>query len=111
MTVATIHVPQKWTFASKVEWHYDWIENPLVIALNAANPANSEAFYEYPLLRFDSVSVAPQYRQYVKNQQQGGSGQRMATGAISMPVQQPIQAMTLFIRQARPNADIKWVGT
>jgi len=111
MTVGTIHVPQKWSFASKVEWHYDWIENPLVVALNATNPANSEAFYEYPLLRFDSVSVAPQYRQYVKNQQQGGSGQRMATGAISMPVQQPIPAMTLFIRQARPNADIKWVGT
>jgi len=111
MTVATFHVPQKWTFASKVEWHYDWIENPLVVAVHAANPANSEAFYEYPLLRFDSVSVAPQYRQYTKNQQQGPPGQRMATGAISMPLQQPIPAMTLFIKQARPNTDIKWVGT
>lgn len=111
MTVATLRVPQKWTFASKVEWHYDWIENPLVVAVHAANPANSEAFYEYPLLRLESISVAPQYRQYAKNQQQGRPGQRMTTGAISMPLQQPIPAMTLFIRQARPNVNIKWVGT
>jgi hypothetical protein len=63
------------------------------------------------LLRLESISVAPQYRQYVKNQQQGTPGQRMATGAISMPLQQPIPAMTLFIKQARPNVNIKWVGT
>jgi hypothetical protein len=110
MTVATLHVPQKWTFDSKVEWHYDWIENPLVVAVHAANPSNSEAFYQYPLLRLESISVAPQYRQYVKGPQ-AAPGQRMATGAISMPLQQPIPAMTLFIKQARPNVHIKWVGT
>jgi hypothetical protein len=94
MTVGTIHVPQKWSFASKVEWHYEWIENPLVVALNATNPANREAFYEYPLLRFDSVSVAPQYRQYVKNQQQGGSGQSRATGAIQLRAAHAVMAQT-----------------
>jgi hypothetical protein len=110
MTVATLHVPQKWTFASKVEWHYDWIENPLIVSSQAANPSNSEAFYQYPLLRLESINVAPQYRQYVKGPQ-ARPGQRMTTGAISMPLQQPIPAMTMFIKQARPNANIKWVGT
>ncbi len=110
MTVATLHVPQKWSFASKVEWHYDWIENPLVVAVHAANPANSEAFYEYPLLRLESISVAPQYRQYTKNQKQDRPGQRMTTGAISMPLQKPVTAMASFIKQARPNVKIKWVG-
>jgi hypothetical protein len=111
MTVATVHIPQKWTFDSKVDWHYDWIENPLVTAEHATNPANSEAFYAYPLLRLESVSIAPQYRQYLKNQQQGPTGQRMLTGAISMPLLQPIPAMIAFIKQARPALNIQWDGT
>jgi hypothetical protein len=110
MTVATLHVPQKWTFESKVEWHYDWIESPLIVSEQAANPSNSEAFYQYPVLRFESITIAPQYRQYVKSQSTP-TGQRMTTGAISMPVQQPIPAMTAFIKQVRPGVNIKWVGT
>jgi hypothetical protein len=110
MTVATLHVPQKWTFDSRVEWHYDWIESPLIVSAHAANPSNSEAFYQYPLLRLESIEVAPQYRQYVKGQQTP-PGQRMGMGAINMPLQQPIPAMTMFIKQARPNVNIKWVGT
>jgi hypothetical protein len=110
MTVATLHIPQKWTFNSKVEWHYDWIESPLVVAIHAANPANTEAFYQYPQLRLESIAVAPQYRQYVKGPQTP-AGQRTGMGAISMPLQQPIPAMMLFIKQARPNLNIQWVGT
>ena len=110
MTVATLHVPQKWTFDSRVEWHYDWIESPLIISEHAANPANSEAFYAYPLLRLESIEVAPQYRQYVKGTPTP-VGQRMGAGAINMPLQQPIPAMVAFIKQARPGVDIKWVGT
>jgi hypothetical protein len=110
MIVATMHLPQKWSFATRVEWHYDWIENPLIFSARAANPANAEAFYLYPLLRFESIDVAPQYRQYVRNQP-AQPGTRMTTGAINMPLQPPIQAMILFIRQARPNVTIKWVGT
>ena len=110
MTVATLRVPEKWTFDSKVEWHYDWIENPLVATVHAANPANSEAFFQYPFLRLESISVAPQYRQYVKSPQ-GVPGSRMATGAINMPLLLPIPAMTLFIKQARPGMNIKFVGT
>jgi hypothetical protein len=108
-TVATLHIPQKWSFDSKVEWHYDWIESPLLVSEHAANPANSEAFYAYPILRFESITVAPQYRQYVKSAPTP-PGQRMTTGAISMPVQPPVPAMTAFIKQARPNVNIKWVG-
>jgi Cysteine rich repeat len=67
MTVATMHVPEKWSFNSKVEWHYNWIENPLIVSMHGANPANAEAFYIYPLLRLESIDIAPQYRQYTIN--------------------------------------------
>ncbi len=28
MRAATIHLPEKWSFDSKIEWHYNWIEYP-----------------------------------------------------------------------------------
>ncbi|HEV2471221.1 MAG TPA: cysteine rich repeat-containing protein, partial [Chthonomonadales bacterium] len=29
MRAATIHIPEKWSFESKIEWHYDRLEVPL----------------------------------------------------------------------------------
>jgi hypothetical protein len=110
MTVATIRLPEKWKLDSKVEWHYDWIENPIRSSARAMNPDNSEAFFLYPLLRFESIEVAPQYRQYVRGKQ-SQPGERMSTGAISMPVQPPLQALAMFIKQVRPDAvNFKWIG-
>lgn len=110
VTAATIHVPATWTLTSKVEWHYDWIENPLVVSAQAVNPKNSEAFYLYPLLRMEWIDVAPQYRQYLRGKQ-SQPGERMSTGAISMPLQPPVQALAMFIKQSRPNAaNLKWIG-
>ena len=109
MRVATIHLPEKWHFESKLEWHYDRIEVPLIFSSHAENPDNAEAYFQYPLLRAEVVDVAPQYRQYAKNNTRPGD--RLPTGAIwSAPIP-PMQALAKFIQQTRPNAaNFKWIG-
>src|SRR5882724_7687915 len=85
MRAATIHLPEKWKFDSKIEWHYDRIEVPLIFSSHSENPDNAEAYFQYPLLRAEIVDAAPQYRQYVKNNTKPGD--RMPTGAIwSVPL-------------------------
>ena len=109
MRAATIHVPEKWSFESKLEWHYGWTEYPLIVSYHSENPANAEAFFQYPLQRLETVDVAPQYRQYSKNQAK--PGERLPTGAIWMPPMPPTQALAKFIQKTRPNAEnFKWLG-
>jgi len=109
MRAATIHLPEKWHFESKLEWHYDRIEVPLIFSSHAENPDNAEAYFQYPLLRAEIVDVAPQYRQYVKNNTKPGD--RLPTGAIWSPPLPPLQAMAKFIQQTRPNVtNFKWIG-
>jgi hypothetical protein len=109
MRAATIHIPEKWSFESKIEWHYDRIEVPLIFSAHAENPDNAEAYFQYPLLRAEIVDVAPQYRRYVPNKNKPGD--RLPTGAIwSAPIP-PMQALAKFIQQTRPNAtNLKWIG-
>jgi hypothetical protein len=57
MRAATIHLPEKWHFDGKIEWHYNWIEYPVSYSYHAENPDNSEAYFQYPLLRLESVDV------------------------------------------------------
>jgi hypothetical protein len=33
MRAATIHLPEKWRFESKIEWHCGWVEYPLFFFL------------------------------------------------------------------------------
>ena len=109
MRAATVHVPEKWSFESKMEWHYGWIEYPLVVSYHSENPDNAEAFFAYPLQRLETVDVAPQYRQYTANKIKPGD--RLPTGAISMAPKPPMQALAMFIQQTRPNVtNLKWLG-
>lgn len=110
MRAATIHVPEKWRFESKIEWHYNWVEYPLSYSAHAENPDNAEAWFQYPLLRMDYVEVAPQLRQYTRGHPDK-PGERMPTGAISLAPQPPMQAMAMFIKQVRGNVtNLKWIG-
>ena len=110
MRAATIHVPEKWHFESKIEWHYDWVEYPVSYSAHAENPDNAEAYFQYPLLRFESTEVAPQFRQYDKSRKLP-PGERLPTGALSSPPQPPMQALAKFIQKTRPNvANLKWIG-
>jgi hypothetical protein len=110
MRAATIHLPEKWTYETKIDWHYDWIENPLLYSLHAENPENAEAYFQYPLLRAETVDVAPQWKRYVPANQTK-PGDRLPTGAISSPPIPPMQALAKFIQQTRPNAaNFKWIG-
>jgi hypothetical protein len=69
----------------------------------------TQAYFQYPLLRAEIVDVAPQYRQYVKNNTKPGD--RLPTGAIYLAPMPPMQAMVKFIQQTRPNAaNLKWIG-
>ena len=109
MTAATVYVPEAWHFESKIEWNYGWVEVPVATSWHAENPANAEAYFQYPLLRMAMVDVAPQYRQYVKSPK---PGDRIFTGAISMAPVPPLQAMASFIQKVRPNVtNLKWLGS
>ena len=110
MRAATIHLPEKWHFESKLEWHYNWIEYPLTFSSHAENPDDAEAYFQYPLLRLESTEVAPQLRQYDKSPKLP-PGSRLPTGALYSPPQPPMQAMAMFIQKVRPNvSNLKWLG-
>jgi hypothetical protein len=110
MRAATIHLPEKWHFESKIEWHYGWVEYPLSFSSHAENPDNAEAYFQYPLLRLESTEVAPQFRQYDKGRK-SAPGERLPTGALSSPPQPPMRALAMFIQKVRPNAtNFKWLG-
>jgi hypothetical protein len=108
MTAVTVHIPESWHFEGKIEWNYGWIEVPVATSWHAENPANSEAYFQYPLLRLTSTNVAPRWRQYVKPSK---PGERLFTGAISMAPVPPVQAMAAFIKKTRGDvANLKWLG-
>lgn len=110
MRAATIHIPEKWSFDSKIEWHYNWVEYPLSYSAHAENPANAEAYFQYPMLRLESTEVAQQYKQYDKSRKLA-PGSRMPTGALYSPPVPPMQALAAFIKNVRPNvANLKWIG-
>jgi len=110
MRAATIHLPEKWQFESKLEWHYGWIEYPLSFSSHAENPDNAEAYFQYPLIRFDFTEIPPQLRQYDKGRKLP-PGERGPTGAFGGPPQPPMQAMAMFIKKTRPNVtNFKWLG-
>jgi hypothetical protein len=110
MPAASIHLPEKWHFTSKIEWHYGWIEYPLSFSSQAENPDNAEAYFQYPLLRLESTDVAAQLRQYDKSRPLP-PGSRLPTGALSSPPVAPMQALAMFIKNVRPNAaNFKWIG-
>jgi hypothetical protein len=110
MRAATIHLPEKWHFESKIEWHYNWVEYPLSYSSHAENPDNAEAYFQYPLLRLESTEVAPQFRQYDKSRNLP-PGSRLPTGALSGAPQPPLQALAAFIQKVRPDVtNLKWIG-
>jgi hypothetical protein len=110
MRAATIHLPEKWHFESKIEWHYNWIEYPLSYSSHAESPDNAEAYFQYPLQRLEIVDVAPQWSQYTPANKYK-PGDRLPTGAIFSPAQPPMQAMAKFIQTVRPNVtNLKWIG-
>jgi hypothetical protein len=110
MRAATVHLPEKWHFESKIEWHYGWVEYPASFSLHAENPDNAEAYFDYPLLRFDYTEVPAQLKQYDRGRKLG-AGERLPTGAFSAPPRPAMQALAMFIQQVRPNvANLKWIG-
>ena len=109
MRVATLRVPEKWKFESKMEWHYGWVEYPFSGSSHAENPDNAEAYFQYPLVRFDHIEVAPQMRQY--NRDAAKPGDRLPTGPINLAPRPAMQAMEMLIKKIRPNvANLKWLG-
>jgi hypothetical protein len=110
MRAATVHVPEKWHFEGKIEWHYDWSEYLVSYSSHGENPDNAEAFFQYPLLLLEFSEIAPQFRQYDRSRKYR-PGERMASGALYSPPLPPVQAMAKFIQKTRPGAtNFKWLG-
>jgi hypothetical protein len=103
------HVPVSWRVNDKIEWHYGWTENPIEVSIRAENPANAEAYFLFPLLRCDSMDVAPNLRQYVKNPAK--QGERLGMGAINLSPRPPLQALEMIVRQIRgQQPNFHWIG-
>jgi hypothetical protein len=110
MRAATVHLPEKWHFESKIEWHYGWVEYPASYSAHAENPDNAEAYFDYPLLRFDYTELPAQLRQYERGPKLR-PGERLPTGAFSAPPRPAMQALAMFVQQTRANAaNLKWIG-
>jgi hypothetical protein len=110
MRAATLHVPEKWHFEGKIEWHYAWTAYLVSYSAHAENPDNAEAFFQYPLLLLESSELAPQFRQYDKSRKYQ-PGERMPNGALYSPPLPPVQTLAKFIQKTRPNAaNFKWLG-
>ena len=111
MRAATIHMPEKWSFESKIEWHYNWVEYPLSYSAHAENPDNAEAYFQYPLLRLEihrSCAAIQAIRQGPANLRLAIACPRAPFPRRRMP---PMQAMAKFIQKTRPNvANLKWIG-
>lgn len=110
MRAATLHVPEKWHFEGKIEWHYDWSEYLVSYSSHAENPDNAEAFFQYPLLLLEFSEMAPQFRQYDRSRKYR-PGERLPSGPLYSPPLPPLQTLAKFIQKTRPNAaNLKWLG-
>ena len=110
MRAATIHLPEKWQLESKIEWHYGWVEYPLSYSFHAENPDNAEAYFQYPLVRFDFTEVPAQLRQYDRSPKLA-PGERGPSGAFGGAPQPAMQALATFIKRIRPDVtNLKWLG-
>ena len=45
MRAATLHLPEKWHFESKIEWHYGWVEYSITFSSHSENPDNVEVYF------------------------------------------------------------------
>ena len=110
MRAATIHLPEKWHFESKIEWHYDWVEYPLSYSAHAENPDNAEAYFQYPTVAV-GVHRSCASIEAIRQEPQTSAWRAPAHGRPFLPPQPPMQAMAMFIKKTRPNVtNFKWIG-
>jgi hypothetical protein len=108
MAAATVYVPKSWRFEGKSEWNYGWVAVPVATSWHAENPANAEAYFQYPSLHMVDMYVAPKWRQYIK---QPKIGDHYSTGEIHMETAPPLQALAAFIKKTRGDVtNLKWLG-
>jgi hypothetical protein len=99
MLAARLFAPEKWRYASKVQWNYAWFDNPVAITITVENPDNAEAFYAYPGVALQYLQVPPQLQQYVKKPAQ--QGQLNDNGTITMAPVPAIEALQMYVRRLR----------
>jgi len=104
MRAATVHLPEKWHFESKIEWHYGWVEYPLSFSSHSENPT-TQRLIQYPLIRFDFTEVPPQLRQYDMGRKPA-PGERGPTGAFGGPPQPPCRLWQCSSRRLAPMSPI-----
>ncbi len=94
--------PEKWKDRSEVTWNYQYVSNPVWASYAAENPANEEAVYGFPSLRF--CWVTPSY-----GRARPGDN---SMGLILMSRQPYDQTLLRFIQQNRGRmANFKIVGS
>jgi len=99
MVAGWLFAPEKWKFDSKIEWHYDWFDNPVTVSCSLENPAGAEAYYCFPQVVLEWIDVPPQLRQYVKHPPQPGTP--TGGGAINLQPRPPFDTLALFIKRVR----------
>jgi hypothetical protein len=104
MTAAWLYMPESWKLDSKIEWHYQWYDNPVAVSLQIQNPANAEAFFGFPQVKIAYTEVPQNLARYAPQHQ---PGEITASGDMWLQPRPPIDALVLFVKRVRgsePNA-------
>jgi len=101
MVAGWMFAPEKWKFDSRIEWHYDWFDNPVAVSCSVENPANAEAYYCFPQVVLEWIDVPAQLQRYVKQPPQPGTP--TGGGAINLQPRPPLDTLALFVKRTRGN--------
>jgi hypothetical protein len=101
MTAGWMFAPAKWKFDSRIEWHYDWFDNPVVISCSVQSPASAEAYYSFPQVVLEWIEVPAQLQRYEKHPPQPGTP--TGGGAINLQPRPPLDTLALFVKRTRGN--------
>jgi hypothetical protein len=92
LVVCAFSAPETWRDSSKVLWNYQNTSNPVQVGAGAENPANEEAYFQFPILQ--CFSLRPDSNYYRPGQNFGG----LIFAHQPMP---PGQALLAFVHQVR----------
>jgi hypothetical protein len=108
MTAAWVYMPEKWQLQSKIEWHYDWFDNPVVFSCQIQDPASSMAMLVFPQVKLEYLQVPQNLQRYTKPTP---PGQEMGNGVIYLQPMQPLAVLELFVKRLRgKEANVKALG-
>jgi hypothetical protein len=98
MTAAWLYAPESWKVDGKIEWHYQWFDNPVSAGLQVVNPANAEAYFGFPAVKLVYIEVPPNLQKYAPQHQ---PGEITGGGAMWLQPRPALDTLVLFVKRLR----------